>query len=96
MNDNDFFWLLGWYHKHCNGDWEHGNGIHIDTLDNPGWSITINLEDTELENKFFQNIEKEQSEDNWLLCFIKNNKFEGRCGPINLLEILSIFRKWAE
>ena len=44
---NNFLWLQQWYYGHCNGDWEHGSGIHIDTLDNPGWSITINLEDTD-------------------------------------------------
>jgi hypothetical protein len=32
----------------------------------------------------------------WLFCFIKDGKFEGRCGPFNLPEALKIFRKWAE
>src|ERR1700722_3691288 len=86
MSENDFLWLLKWYQNHCNGDWEHGSGIHIGTLDNPGWSITINLENTALEDKKFQEIEIERSENNWLFCFIKNNKFEGRCGTINLPE----------
>ncbi len=56
VRENDFLWLLKWYCKHCNGDWEHGTGIHIDTLDNPGWSIKINLEDTELEDKIFKKL----------------------------------------
>jgi hypothetical protein len=47
MFDNNFLWLLKWYKSHCNGDWEHGRGIHLDTIDNPGWSLSINLEDTE-------------------------------------------------
>jgi hypothetical protein len=96
MNENDFLWLLKWYYNHCNGDWEHGQGIHIDSIDNPGWSISINLEDTELQTKKFQTIEKECAEHDWFICFIKNNKFEGRCGPLNLPEVLQIFRNWAE
>jgi hypothetical protein len=96
MHEHDFLWLLKWYHDHCNGDWEHGSSIHIDTLDNPGWSITINLQDTMLEHKKFQEIELEYSKDSWLFCFIKDGKFEGRCGPFNLPEALKIFREWAE
>ncbi len=35
--------LQGWFLAHCNGDWEHSHGVSIATLDNPGWSIEINL-----------------------------------------------------
>lgn len=77
---------------HCDGDWEHGNGIKIGTIDNPGWSLTIDLENTELQEKEFHEIEIDRSSDDWLFCFTKNNKFEGRCGSINLSEVLQIFR----
>lgn len=96
MDQNDFLWLLTWYRDHCNGDWEHEANIHIGTIDNPGWSITINLEDTELQSKHFETYEFENSNEDWLICFIKNNKFEGRCGVLNLPKILQIFRGWAE
>ena len=39
-------WLQSWYEKQCNSDWEHNYGIKIETLDNPGWSITVDLVDT--------------------------------------------------
>ena len=29
--------LENWYAGQCNGVWEHGCGVRIDTLDNPGW-----------------------------------------------------------
>lgn len=96
MEKNDFLWLLQWYDEHCNGDWEHGSGIHLVTLDNPGWSITVNLEDTELEGKNFEKIEIDRSKTDWLVCFIKANQFEGRCGMNNVPEVLKIFRNWAE
>ena len=96
MKEEDFLWLQKWYQAHCNGDWEHGSGVRIETLDNPGWSITIDLENTELEDKRFDEFEFELSDDNWLICFIKNKKFEGYGGPVNFPEILRIFRNWAE
>lgn len=96
MSDDAFKWLMTWYRAHCNGDWEHGAGLRIESIDNPGWAITINLEDTELENKKFEEIEVNNSEENWLICFVANSRFEGRCGPCNLLEVLRIFQGWAE
>lgn len=96
MNDVNFIWLAKWFDKQCNGDWEHGNGIRIGTLDNPGWYITISLLDTELEDKAFQTIAVERSEVDWYHCFVKNNKFEGPCGIFNLPEVVEIFRSWAE
>ena len=41
-------WLQNWYHSNCDGGWEHLYGVKIDTLDNPGWSVAIDLEDTEI------------------------------------------------
>jgi Immunity protein 53 len=32
-----------WFKMLVNGDWEHHNGIKIETTDNPGWMITLNL-----------------------------------------------------
>jgi hypothetical protein len=49
--------IQNWYTSQCDGDWEHGSGIKIDTLDNPGWTVKINLEDTDIENKPLKNIE---------------------------------------
>lgn len=38
-------WLENWYSSNCDGDWEHGYGIRIETLDNPVWAVRINLEE---------------------------------------------------
>jgi hypothetical protein len=96
MEQNDFKWLQDWYQSHCNGDWEHGSGIHLGTIDNPGWSLTVNIEDTELENKVFHQIEINRSEKDWIFCRIRDAQFEARCGLYNLSEILKVFRNWAQ
>jgi hypothetical protein len=36
-------WLEDWYTAQCDGDWEHGYGVHVGTLDNPGWRVEIDL-----------------------------------------------------
>ena len=44
-------WLENWYSSQCDGSWEHFYGIKIETLDNPGWAVEIDLCETELINK---------------------------------------------
>ncbi len=43
-------WLENWYSSQCDGSWEHFYGIKIETLDNPGWAVEIDLCETELIN----------------------------------------------
>jgi hypothetical protein len=38
--------LQNWYLAKCDGDWEHEFGISIETLDNSGWMVTIDLSNT--------------------------------------------------
>ena len=33
--------LQRWYVSRCDGEWEHGMGVRIETLDNPGWQVVI-------------------------------------------------------
>ena len=96
MKKDYFTWLIKWYANQCNGDWEHSYGIKIDTLDNPGWYITIDLMDTEYEGKEFTKKIIERSENDWLRCYIRDDKFEGPCGLYNLPEVLKIFHDWVE
>jgi hypothetical protein len=51
---DDLIWLTRWYASQCNGRWEHQNGIELDTLDNPGWMLRVNLEETDLETRRFK------------------------------------------
>ncbi len=87
--------IMNWYEEQCDGDWEHQYGIKIETLDNPGWTIQIDVADTELEGRGFQKIKAERAEADWIHCKLENNVFSGACGPKNLIELLEIFRKWA-
>jgi hypothetical protein len=35
--------LESWFAQQCDGEWEHENLLKIETIDNPGWSISIDL-----------------------------------------------------
>jgi hypothetical protein len=94
MRSNVLQWLQEWFQLQCDRGWEHSYGIRIDTLDNPGWMVHIDLIGTELENKNFINVDFERNEHDWIQCEVKNNQFQGYGGPINLIEILEIFSFW--
>ena len=87
--------LCSWYFEHCDGEWEHDKRIRIQTLDNPGWSVHINLEDTELENRPFQELVLERSDSDWIYCGVRDKEFWAAGGPLNLQEMLRIFLDWA-
>lgn len=89
-------WLQDWYQRHCDGDWEHSSRIQIHTIDNPGWSVSINLECTNLEKKLFEEVKIERSETDWIFCKVVNGIFKSAGGPKNLEEMLRIFRTWAD
>jgi hypothetical protein len=94
--NDDFSWLQEWFYKNCNGDWEHNTNIKIINLDNPGWSIFINLSETILENKEFRVVDDYKTENDWIYCIVKNQQFKAAGGPFNLLDMLKVFREWAE
>ena len=88
-------WLQEFYLSVCDGQWEHGVGYTIATLDNPGWSIDFDLENTPLESKSFKSVRVERMESDWVHCRVDGTLFQGRGGPKNLTELLAIFRDWA-
>lgn len=89
-------WLQNWYANQCNGLWEQSKRIQISTIDNPGWSISINLKDTYLEGKTLDTKKQENSDTDWFYYWIKDNKFEAAGGSRNLLDMIKIFRRWIE
>ena len=91
--------LQSWYQIHCDGDWEHSYGVVIDTLDNPGWKLSIDLKDTLLENEAFQSVCEGNPENKngfWIDCHKKDNTFIGMGSVDSLEKLLSIFFEWFE
>jgi len=57
MSDDNLIWLSQWYLSQCDNNWEHSFGVKVDTLDNPGWSLKIDLTDTEMRGRDFGRVE---------------------------------------
>jgi len=85
-------WLQQWYLPNCNGEWEHQGGIYVNTIDNPGWSVKINLRGTRWEHLKTSPVVREASETDWVHYSIGNHEFNGVGGPENLEELVQIFR----
>jgi hypothetical protein len=89
-------WLESFYSSYCDGDWEHESRVRISTIDNPGWSFSINLQGTPFEKALFVKKKNDNSESDWVHCWLEDGLWEGRGGSRNLGEILEEFRSWVE
>ena len=87
--------LSAWYESQCDGDWEHQSGITIESLDNPGWRVRINLDGTPLERVAFTELSNLEPERDWIRCWVADNAFNGAGGPQKLGEIIEVFLEWA-
>ena len=88
--------LQSWFVAQTDGDWEHDHGITIETLDNPGWSLRIELADTDLADRPLDRHELHRTQTDWLVVWRDPTTFQAACGPLNLAETISRFLDWAD
>ena len=88
-------WLQQWYLSCCDGSWEHSYGVRVDTLDNPGWALKIDLPEG-IDAATFTAFERHRSESEWLVCRIEEESFAAYCGPTQLSDAIQVFRSWIE
>jgi Immunity protein 53 len=86
--------LEAWFVNQCDSKWEHEFGIKIESLDNPGWWIEIDLVGTNLQDRQFFNQEVHRSENDWYECRVQNKKFIGTGDPTKLHVLLQEFYEW--
>jgi hypothetical protein len=93
--------LQRWYQAQCNGKWEQTYGVAVGTLDNPGWSLSVDLTGTALKQTPFATQRRgvddddDPQGDDWYVCRVEAAVFTAFGGPEHLTTILSIFLKWA-
>jgi immunity protein 53 of polymorphic toxin system len=90
-----FEFLQAWYYARCDGSWEHGKGVTIETLDTPGWLVSIDLAGTALETRPMAPIRIEHSPSDWMICEVERQKFLGQGDAQKLGAILQVFKYWA-
>lgn len=103
MNETDeiLLRLQRWYEGQCDGEWEHGMGVRIETLDNPGWQVTVDLAGTPLESRPFSGIEQgikagQAASADWHSIVVQGTRFRGAGDSSKLGFILKTFLNWAE
>lgn len=93
MNSPDVLSFVGeWYKEQCNGDWEHQYGIRLETLDNPGWFLKVDLVETPLQGRLESRIVVERSDYDWFQTWSDGLCWHAACGIENLTEVLSLFK----
>ena len=83
-----------WYASQCDGQWEHQYGISLGTVDNPGWHLKVDLAETYLADRPFDQVFEDQGGD-WIRYFVRDQVFIGACSPSRLAELIDAFLLWA-
>lgn len=98
--------LMQWYSEQCNGLWEHRFGVSIESTDNPGWWVKIDIPATlapePVDTILTQNgmpssegtVTKVSPE--WIVCRIHNGQFDGAGDPGSLVRIIEVFMEFVE
>jgi Immunity protein 53 len=90
-----------WYQQQCDGEWEHQYGVKIETLDNPGWLVKIDLTNTKLQSRHFAPVAEQVDEagwaqgNHWIYCFVRDSVWHGAGDETKLERILSEFLAWS-
>jgi Immunity protein 53 len=87
--------LQRWYSEQCDGEWEHSFGVVIDTLDNPGWRVRVDVDGTPIKDRRHERIEAHRTDEDWLVLWRDEKQWHAACGPLNLTEVLNAFLVWS-
>ncbi|WP_264484699.1 immunity 53 family protein [Streptomyces longhuiensis] len=63
----------------------------IETLDNPGWSVKIDLAETDLADREYPRQQVMRSAHDWVMAWTSEKAFHAACGPGQLTEDLTLF-----
>ena len=102
MNGDTITRLENWYRRHCNDEWENDYGVSIESTDNPGWWVKIDLDGTELEHASFTEVTRGDGAclnptPPWMHCYVdEKHVFNGGGDPTKLGDILDAFLQWAD
>lgn len=93
----DFATLNAWYRSQCNDEWEHQHGVRLETLDNPGWLLIVDLIHTDLQGRPMDEIVEgctssgEPVSPRWIHFTVKDNQFRGACDPTQVERLFWVF-----
>lgn len=94
--------LAAWYAAQCDGTWEHRRGVSVQSTDNPGWWVKIDLEGTRLARRVFPAIavgidgQGHPVGSQWLSCSVTDGTWNGAGDETRLQEIVERFLIWVD
>lgn len=89
-------WIEKWYISNCDGDWEHSYGVKINTIDNPGWEINIDLSETDFEKVEMPYSLNEKNDKDWYGISVKDGIYSAAGDPTKLRFLLEKFKEFIE
>ncbi len=92
---NALEFLQNWYRAQCNGEWEKVKGMTIETMETPGWLVTIDLAETPLSGAGMRPLKNERGPSDWIDCRVEHDQFLGMGDAGKLPAILHAFQKFA-
>jgi len=91
--------LEDWYAKNCNGDWEHQFGVRIETIDNPGWRVSGDIEDTVAQGRILERV-AEETDCGWMQYWSDGVRLQAACSPRCLSSTIKVLMiqlaRWAD
>ena len=94
--------LQAWYFEQCDGEWEHASGISVESTDNPGWWVKIQLRGTPLAGRAFTELAENVDPNRfalgsrWLSCRVEGDTWHGAGDETQLERLLVEFLSWAD
>lgn len=89
-------WVQDWFTNQCDGMWEHGYGVRVNMISEPGWHVRIELRNTPWAEKKTELVREKLPTGEIVYYEVKNGYFEAKGGISTLEILLNIFKKWIE
>lgn len=86
--------LQEWLLDHSDGEWEHDEGVTIESLDNPGWLLRVALTGTDLEGAVLDKRELNGESASWVHAWADGTTFDAAAGPLGLGAAIEEFRRF--
>lgn len=77
--------ITRWIEAHCDGDWEHQNGLKIESSDNPGMFVKLSVDGTEADNLGIKEDMGDETEELTIESDDKTGELLGYCEPPSAL-----------
>jgi hypothetical protein len=87
---DDIAALKAHYQSKCDGEWEHANGITIESTDNPGWQITLDGAPLDIDRPLPFRRGNPDVDVSWVACEASSGVIRGGCGINDLEELIQV------